>query len=734
MFDLARELEELSGKYPDRREGGVGLYKFEERQMRRMASPMFGTVADNRDPRCLGRLKVACDTMAPGAVTGWIPVIRTGVTKDSGWWELPEVGTQVLLGFVGNSMSRPVVLGYIYDLKHKPPGRGTGKAVGGVVLQTKNHRVEVEDEEGKESIIISTAGGKIRYSVGAEGIELVNELGDIEIRCRKLRVEGGEGIEVAGKKKVVMESGGDLGIRAGKSIRAESDGEITVQGKNIRLEGSRGITSGGKQLAKEGDKVMGFDVHQMQVPAGPGVAVVPLPHPYLGKLAGGLSKDVKINGHNAAVKGSTSKHNDAMHLQLPGTISFVKAPSGEGEVTGGTGKKVKINGKEAAVIGSTVTTCNDIGARDNSAVIAAGVSIPMPVIINPKNAEEYEREREEGEGRKPEFQAVNWGKGRIREGEEVELSAGVKDIDDGNMVTFQVWKEGQDPASQISQERITGSVEGGMAKGKWTYRAVDVGEEAAPEEDPRYYFTAHSAWCGWKESGRVEVELKRPEVREAVWHNAEGKEAGTGQVGEVLKMGVTCNKDMEEGAGVVLKVYAEGSDPRRDKPVAEIGSSNKAGKAEAAWAYEYRHDPENPLKEKPKYFFTAKGKRSKEAKSGNVEIGMEIDIPVCFDNGEAIADIEYTLTGINGAEEKGRTNSNGRIQSDSLLPGNYEISIDWLSWSQPEGESELIERDEPDGKYSRITVPQSNERLLCKLAPGKDYMICVDRTGSGVSQ
>jgi uncharacterized Zn-binding protein involved in type VI secretion len=130
------------------------------------------------------------------------------------------------------------------------------------------------------------------------------------------------------------------------------------------------------------------------------------------------SGDVKINGHNAAVMGSVSEHDHAVHHQLPGTIKFDRKPSKEGEVTGGTGKKVKINGKEAAVIGSQVTTCNDMEARNNSVIMAAGASMPMPVIINPKNTAEWEAERGKKE---PKFTVVRWGASQVKEGEEAEV-------------------------------------------------------------------------------------------------------------------------------------------------------------------------------------------------------------------------------------------------------------------------------------------------------------------------
>jgi hypothetical protein len=136
-------------------------------------------------------------------------------------------------------------------------------------------------------------------------------------------------------------------IKAKKNGKLESGKEAALKGKNINLDASRGITTGGKQLVAQGDKVQGFDIHQMEVPAGRGTAVVPLPHPYIGKLADKLFDNVKINGHNAAVKGSRSKHDHPAHHQLPGTIRFNKNPSKEGEVTGGTAAKDDVPGAKA---------------------------------------------------------------------------------------------------------------------------------------------------------------------------------------------------------------------------------------------------------------------------------------------------------------------------------------------------------------------------------------------------
>jgi hypothetical protein len=317
------------------------------------------------------------------------------------------------------------------------------------------------------------------------------------------------------------------------------------------------------------------------------------------------------------VKGSVAKHDNPVHNQLPGTIKFQSLPRKEGEVTGGTSGKVKINGKEAAVVGSTVTTCNDIGMRENSVIMAPGAGMPMPVIINPKNRDEYKQEREKENTKKPEIRSVRWGKGKAKEGEEVEISAQVKDIEDGNVVTFQVWKEGQDPSAHVAQTQVTAVIEGGEAKGEWK-SPLTSNDETPPEQDPKYFFTAHSAWCPFVKSGDLTVELKRPELKELKWVDKEGKETDKGLVGEALKLEASCNADTEEGAGVIFRVYKEGADIKRDKPEYETQGTNREGKAEAGWVP--AETREQGDKTELKYFFTVTTPRAEIIKSGPVSV------------------------------------------------------------------------------------------------------------------
>jgi hypothetical protein len=399
------------------------------------------------------------------------------------------------------------------------------------------------------------------------------------------------------------------------------------------MSGSKGITATNKQIAKQNDKVMGFDTHIMVIPAGTSTANVPLPHPFIGQIKDKVSSDVKIGDKGVATKGSIAKHDDSMHMQLPGTIKFQNNPKKEGEVTGGTVSKVKVNGKEVAVLGSQVTTCNDMGMQNNSTIVSIGASIPMPAIINPANTEEYKREQEEAEKKEPKFGSVKWSKTSCEEGEEIELSVSVEDITDGNMVTLQVFPECSGPESGRAYAKFPLIVKDGSVSAKWKYKADQ--RELPPENNPKFIFTAHSAWCNFeKSSNTLEVKLIRPEITKAEWQDSEGKTTSKGLVGEPLKL-VAETKDME--GGVTFWIYDD-----KGGEVTSIGAEIKGNKAEAEWN---PIDTRLPNDTKAlKYSFEVTGNRCKKIESSKIQVKNPKVISMEWDKKALYYGDEVTLT------------------------------------------------------------------------------------------
>lgn len=684
MFDVNSKIQKLLETNPDPRQGIMGQWLFNLKEGHNHFPMILGVVTDNKDPDCLGRIRVSMDMIVPGAQTPFLPIAGQWKKKQSGWWVLPEVGTQAVVLFTSYDYSKGFVAGFIYDQKHLPPEHRTKNPSDSTLWQTKNHRLEIIDEDGKEEITMETAEGKMRVILNKEGgIQLINELGDINIKCKNLNVEGEDEIHIK-SKSYKLETDDSLKINAKGKIDFNSDKNVTLKGQNIKMSGSKGVTAEKKQIAVEGDKVVGFDTHIMVVPAGTSTANVPLPHPFIGQMKDQLSNNVKIGNKQCATKGSVAKHNDSMHMQLPGTIKFQKNPSKDGKVTNGTSSKVKINGKEAAVIGSQVTTCNDMGMQNNSTIVSIGASIPMPSIINPLNNDEYKDEKDKDK-KEPGFETVKWASASTDEGKEVELTASVKDIDDDNMVTLQVFPDGKGPEDGVAIASFPCKVKGGSVSAKWTYKAND--KEVPPDDDPKFVFSAHSAWCNFKKSSNtLTVKLVRPEVTKAEWHDEDGNSLSSALVGQNLKLYAEV-KNVEDGQGLTFKIMESG----KDEPIGILGAEVKDGKAEVDWTYIYKHDEEHPLKEKPKLKLVVTGSRCKEAESQELEISGTVEIYVINDYGEIQTSYDYKFKHLDSGDEKSGKIKDGKIKIEDLIPGLCELTLTKRDEENQESEIEIPE-------------------------------------------
>jgi uncharacterized Zn-binding protein involved in type VI secretion len=120
------------------------------------------------------------------------------------------------------------------------------------------------------------------------------------------------------------------------------------------------------------DTVTGIDIHIVLVPSISGAVPTPTPHPFTGRLTGGLSSDVLIGGQGAATQGSIAQANSP-HIPIGGP-SFAKPPSNQGRVMMGS-PMVLVNGKPLARMGDQVATCNDPMDAPTSAITTGAMDV-----------------------------------------------------------------------------------------------------------------------------------------------------------------------------------------------------------------------------------------------------------------------------------------------------------------------------------------------------------------------
>lgn len=178
--------------------------------------------------------------------TGWIPVLQPYCGNGYGQYFLPEIGTQVVLGYLGGEVNAPIVLGCLWNPVDLLP-QETAKEDNSIKkIQTKgNNRIEWNDSDGKEQIGIYTKGGiaiclqdeektiSMQNADGKTYIRLHMESGEIEIAAdKKLSVS------IAGKEMIALDGSAGKITAAANSIQIKGDQSLQIKTQNAKMEGS----------------------------------------------------------------------------------------------------------------------------------------------------------------------------------------------------------------------------------------------------------------------------------------------------------------------------------------------------------------------------------------------------------------------------------------------------------------------------------------------------------------
>ncbi|OLR92876.1 PAAR domain-containing protein [Actinokineospora bangkokensis] len=131
----------------------------------------------------------------------------------------------------------------------------------------------------------------------------------------------------------------------------------------------------GAPAAKLGDQVLATDTHIVLVPSPGGPVPTPVPLPFTGKILGGCSANVLVEGKPAAVLGSTAQ-NLPPHVP-PAPATFQVPPTDQATIVQGSAT-VLVNGKPAARAGDKAQTCNDPAPLPVGTVQATGTVLIGP--------------------------------------------------------------------------------------------------------------------------------------------------------------------------------------------------------------------------------------------------------------------------------------------------------------------------------------------------------------------
>lgn len=201
---------------------------FQERQPEGLGGRFYGVypaiVKDNQDPDGQGKVKI-CLPGFPDPKSAdcqmWARMSTFMAGSNRGSWFLPDVDDEVLVSFQAGDVSKPFVLGMLWNGQDKPPQTmASGNDL--KVLRSRNGlKITLDDADGKERMKLETPGGvSLELKDGPGGVEIIDSNGN----SVKLSSSG-----------VSVQSSGKVDVSA--STVSVSAGSVTIDAGTTRVSG-----------------------------------------------------------------------------------------------------------------------------------------------------------------------------------------------------------------------------------------------------------------------------------------------------------------------------------------------------------------------------------------------------------------------------------------------------------------------------------------------------------------
>lgn len=203
----------------------------------------IGTVKQiDQDPDGQTRILVDVPVIDPAGDGIWARLASGYATKKAGIFFIPEIGDEVILGFLNDDPRFPLILGSLYSSQRTPPyaadAPNTNKAI------VTNAQIKISMDDVKKRLQIETPGGHI-VTLNDEDQSLTI----VDSNKNKMHFSAA-GVTLDSCADITIKAAGNISIKAGAAIDIKAGTDIGLAALNVNAKASVALSAQGQASAE----------------------------------------------------------------------------------------------------------------------------------------------------------------------------------------------------------------------------------------------------------------------------------------------------------------------------------------------------------------------------------------------------------------------------------------------------------------------------------------------------
>jgi phage protein D/phage baseplate assembly protein gpV len=197
---------------------------------RRMPGVVIGTVKENKNVG-IGQVKVTFPGMSKDEIGHLARIATLMAGKEWGAFFLPQVNDEVLIAFENGDISRPYIIGALWNGKNKPPeANADGNNNLRFIKSRSGHLIRLDDTQDKEKIEVIDKSGKNHIIIDTAS-------NTITIKSKQdIHIEAPQGTIKLSAQKIEMSSQGETKVKAKEGLTLDGlPGNTTVKGTVVNI-------------------------------------------------------------------------------------------------------------------------------------------------------------------------------------------------------------------------------------------------------------------------------------------------------------------------------------------------------------------------------------------------------------------------------------------------------------------------------------------------------------------